>query len=273
MKKVSITLVLYNNDINMIKNTITSCMQDIKPSDIYVVDNSTNINLKIIESFYKINYLKNINKGFGNGHNQAFTKFNLIKNYEYNLVLNPDITFEKHTLKKLITYLDKNPDVGALMPKILNLDGSLQFARRCLPTPIHLIYKRIFPNSKISIEYEIKNFEPKVPIELIGICGCFMLLRLKVIKKTQLFDERFFMYFEDFDLARRISLSSKVIYYPLEKVFHGSERGHKKSLTLLFFLINSAIKYFLKWGVVDDYRKKTNTKLLREIKSKNAETC
>jgi hypothetical protein len=57
MKKISITLVLYNNDINMIKNTITSCMQDINPSDIYVVDNSTNINLKVIESLYKINYL------------------------------------------------------------------------------------------------------------------------------------------------------------------------------------------------------------------------
>ena len=266
MKKLSITLVLYNNDINIIKNTILCCLQDVNKENIYVVDNSTNFDLKIIESLFKINYLKNINRGFGHGHNQAFKKFNLVKNYKYNLILNPDITFKKNTLKNLIKFLDKRSDIGALMPKVLNIDGSLQFARRCLPSPLDLIYKRILPNSKVSKQYELKEFEPKAPIELIGICGCFMMLRLEVIKKTQLFDERFFMYFEDFDLARRISLYSKIIYYPLEKVFHTSERGHRKSLTLLFFLIQSAIKYFLKWGFKDNYRKTTNEKLLKEVK-------
>jgi len=266
MKNLSITIVLYNNNLKMIESTIKSCLQEVDSTNIYVVDNSDNIDLKIIKSLFGINYLKSNNKGFGSGHNLAFKIFNLIDNYRYNLVLNPDITFKKNTLKNLVYFLENNPQVGALMPKIVNLDGSIQFARRCLPQPSYLIFKRLFPNSKLSNEYELKNFEPKIPIELIGICGCFMLLRLEVIKKTNLFDERFFMYFEDFDLARRISLKSKVIYYPLEKVFHEAQRGHKKNLKLLFFLVSSAIKYFLKWGLKDEYRKKTNQKLLDEIK-------
>ena len=268
MKILSITIVLYNNNLKMIESTIKSCIQEVNPKHIYVVDNSTNMDLKVIKLLHGINYLKANNQGFGSGHNLAFKKYNLIDNYKYNLILNPDITFTKNTLKNLIYFLEKNPQIGALMPKIVNLDGSIQFARRCLPKPSHLVFKRLFPNSKLSNEYELKNFEPNIPIELIGICGCFMLLRLEVIKKTNLFDERFFMYFEDFDLARRISLNSKVIYYPLEQVFHEAQRGHKKNLKLLFFLVSSAIKYFLKWGFKDEYTKKSNQKLLEEIQKK-----
>ena len=57
------------------------------------------------------------------------------------------------------------------------------------------------------------------------------------------------MYFEDFDLARRISLTSKVIYYPLVEVYHEAQREHKKNLKLLFHLISSAIKYFFKFKI------------------------
>ena len=265
MKNLSITIALHNNDLSMVKKTISSCIQDINPNNIYIVDNSNNDNLSLVEKIFGVNYLKIHNKGFGNAHNEAFKNFLIVKKYKYNLILNPDITFKKNTLKRLVYFLESNPNVGALMPRILNLDGSLQYARRCLPKPSYLISKRLFPNSKGSIEYELKDFEPEAPLELIGICGCFMLLRLEIIKKTELFDERFFMYFEDFDLARRISLVSKVIYYPLEEVSHASQREHKKNLKLFFSLIFSALKYFIKWGFNDKYTIKNNRKLLEKI--------
>ncbi len=266
MENLSITIVLYNNDLNTVNQTIKSCIQDLLPKHIYVIDNSDDLKLSVIETLYKINYLKNINKGFGSGHNFAFKKFNILRNYKYNIILNPDITFEKDTVKRLMKYLDQNPKVGALMPKIVNTDGTLQFARRCLPKPSHLIQKRLFPNSKLANEYELKCYEPKVPIELIGICGCFMLINLDIIKRIGLFDERYFMYFEDFDLARRISLNAKVIYYPLVRVFHEAQRGHKTDLKLFFHLIISSIKYFYKWGIFDNYREETNRKLIEKIK-------
>lgn len=266
MYQLSITIVFYNNNSEMIKNVIESCIQDLEPEHIYVVDNSTNLKLKFIKSFYNINYLKSDNKGFGNGHNKAIKNFKILDNYKYNLILNPDITFKKNTLKKIMNYLNENPEVGALMPKIVNIDGSLQFARRCLPKPSYLVMKRLFPNSKLAKEYEIQNFEPKKATELIGICGCFLIVKLEVIKKINLFDERFFMYFEDFDLARRISLLSKVIYYPLEQVTHEAHREHKKSIKVFYFLISSAIKYFIKWGIIDHYRDKTNKQLFDKIK-------
>ena len=266
MQELSITIVLYNNELETVKKTILSCIQDLSPKHIYIIDNSNNLKLRIIKSLYKVKYLKHENKGFGNGHNFAFKKFNILNNYEYNIILNPDISFKKNTLKKLLKFLKENPKVGALMPKIVNTDGTLQFARRCLPKPSHLIQKRLFPNSKLANEYELKFYEPKVPIELIGICGCFMLIKLDIIKKIGLFDERFFMYFEDFDLARRISLCAKVIYYPLVSVFHDAQRGHKTNLKLFFHLIKSSIKYFNKWGIIDIYREETNKRLVEKLK-------
>jgi len=262
MNILSITLVLYHNDLSTITKTIKSCLQDVSSEHIYVVDNSKDLKLKKIKSLFGVNYLKNKNKGFGSGHNKAFKEFKIIKNYKYNLVINPDIIFKKNVLKKLVRYLENNPQVGALMPQIMNFDGSIQFARRCLPTPEYLIFKRLFPNSRLSKDYELRDFEPSKPIELIGICGCFMIIRLDIIKKIKLFDERFFMYFEDFDLARRISLRSKVIYYPLERVYHEGQRAHRANLKLLYHLILSAVKYFLKWGIKDKYTNQTNMKLL-----------
>ena len=266
MNKLSITLVLYNNNLKMIKNVIDSCIQDIDIKNIFIIDYSSNDDLSILKSLYGINYLKSNNKGFGSGHNEAFKKFKILENYKYNLILNPDITFKKNTLKNIMKYLEKNPEVGALMPKVINADGSLQFARRCLPKPSHLIMKRLFPNSRLAKEYEIKNFEPDNPIELTGICGCCMFLKLELIKKIGLFDERFFMYFEDFDLARRISERSKVIYYPFDKVYHIANREHKKNIKLFCILIISAFKYFLKWGIKDDYRDKVNKKIFEQLK-------
>lgn len=265
-KKLSISLVLFNNEIQLVKNVLNSCIKDVSAKDIYVVDNSINNELEIIKSIHDINYFKNKNKGFGQGHNVCFKNFNLLDRYHYTLIINPDTSFKKNTLSNLVKFLDKNSEVGAVMPKIVNFDGSLQFARRCLPTPAHLIFKKLFPISKISKQYELQENEPTKPVELIAISGCFMLVRNQILKKIGLFDERFFMYFEDLDLARRISVLSKIIYYPLEIVSHQGQREHKKSFKLFIHLILSAIKYFLKWGIFDDYRDISNKKVQKEFK-------
>ena len=265
IKKFCISIVLFNNELQLIENVLDCCAKEVSSEDIYLIDNSTNSKLEILKSSYGTNYLKEQNRGFGAGHNAAFKNFDLLNRYQYTLILNPDIIFEKNTIINLVKFLDKNIEVGALMPKILNFDGSLQYARRCLPTPKHLFYKKFFPSSNCAKEYELKGNEPTKPIQLIAICGCFMLIRNKVLEEVNLFDERFFMYFEDFDLARRISMVSKVIYYPLEKVYHLAQREHRKNFKLFLYLILSAIKYFLKWGIFDNYRDVSNQKLIKKF--------
>jgi len=62
------------------------------------------------------------------------------------------------------------------------------------------------------------------------------------------FDERFFLYFEDFDLSRRAGAIARNLYYPSVSVVHGYSREHRRSLKIRLHFVASAIRYFSKWG-------------------------
>lgn len=244
------------------------CFETVDDKDVFIIDHSDKVSFFDYFKNTKVNYLKSNNTGFGSGHNKAMYHFNLCNRYKYHLILNPDINFKKNKISNLLNYLYKNKNVGAIMPKILNFNGTLQFSRRCLPTFKYLIMKRLFPKSKLALEYELKLYEPKEELEIIGISGCFMIVSTKIIKKIGFFDERFFMYFEDFDLARRISEISKVIYYPQSSVLHRGNSEHKKNIKLFYHLLRSAFLYFKKWGIIDKYRDKKNKELLNKLSFK-----
>ncbi|MBF0204421.1 MAG: hypothetical protein HQK67_08940 [Desulfamplus sp.] len=81
------------------------------------------------------------------------------------------------------------------------------------------------------------------------ISGSFIFARTSLIKELGGFDERFFMYFEDVDLCRRVSLKARNLYCPDVSVIHRWERASHKNLkwTLVFAL--SGLKYYNKWGL------------------------
>ena len=69
---------------------------------------------------------------------------------------------------------------------------------------------------------------------------------LKAIQEIGMYDDNYFMYFEDWDLSRRMHKKYKTIYYPLVSVYHGYESGANKSFKLFKIFIHSAITYFNK---------------------------
>jgi GT2 family glycosyltransferase len=82
-----------------------------------------------------------------------------------------------------------------------------------------------------------------------------------------MYDDNYFMYFEDWDLSRRMHKKYKTIYYPLVSVYHGYESGANKSFKLFKIFIQSAITYFNKWGwFFDKDRKQMNKKALSQFK-------
>ena len=62
------------------------------------------------------------------------------------------------------------------------------------------------------------------------------------------FDERYFLYLEDADLSRTLSLIGKCIHVPFAAVYHGWGKGNYRSFYLTFVNIVSAYQYFMKWG-------------------------
>jgi GT2 family glycosyltransferase len=110
---------------------------------------------------------------------------------------------------------------------------------------------------------EYYNKELNVPI----LSGCFSLFRVDALKDVGLYDEKFFMYFEDFDLSRRINSKYKTIYYPEVSIIHAHERGAAKSFRLFKVFVKSAIIYFNKYGWFFDFeRKKINKSVLKNLK-------
>ena len=195
------------------------------------------------------------NLGFGAAQHIAFKRF---PKSTYHLVLNPDVQFGHKVLEGLVTFLEFNRSVGFIMPRVVYPNVSPQHLCKRLPTPFDIVSRRLFPGllqrlfrSRMS-SFELHEMDMNKVLSVPYLSGCFMLLRGKALQEVGLFDERFFMYFEDIDLTRRINQRYNTVYYPYASIMHWHEKGSYKSAWLLFCGIQSAIRYFNKWGWVWD---------------------
>jgi len=269
--KITSSIVLYKNDIEVLNNIIEAFLKINCDSKIYLIDNSPTNELGILAKDSKIEYLHNpSNPGFGAAHNIAIQKA-IMLNSKYHFIVNPDIYFKGDIITPMYEYMNDNCDVGMLMPQILNLDSTVQNLPKLLPSPFSILWRKIKKPAK-AYEKFINQYElRKVPKEMIYnapvLSGCFTLLNLEAIKKVGYYDDKFFMYFEDWDLSRRVHQYYKTIYFPVVSVYHGYESGANKSSKLFKIFVNSAITYFNKWGwFFDSERKKINKKALEQFK-------
>ncbi|WP_449437244.1 glycosyltransferase family 2 protein [Pedobacter steynii] len=94
-----------------------------------------------------------------------------------------------------------------------------------------------------------------------------MFIRTDVLLNSGIFDERYFMYLEDYDLGRRIHKFAKTVFYPGVTVIHGHAKESYKNGDLFKIHMQSAIRYFNKWGwFFDSDRNKFNQKVLNKLK-------
>lgn len=241
---------------------------------LYLVDNSPTNELQYLaELDERIEYLHfPQNLGFGKGHNVAINK--ILGKSRYHVVLNHDIEFNKQVLEELYSFMEKNEDIGSVMPKVLYESGEIQPLCKLLPTPLTLFSRRFARNNnfteKLNERYELKEYNYKEILEVPNLSGCFMFIRNSVIQKTGGFDENFFLYLEDVDLNRRIGKIAKTIVYPYLTIKHHFQKGSYQNYHLLKHHIKSAVYYFNKWGwFFDKGRAVLNNKTINAIKSSN----
>ncbi len=265
---LNISIVLYNTDLSLISELLNFFKSENYINQIFLVDNSPIRNDKF--DFDQVEYIfTGKNLGYGGGHNIAIKK-SILNGIKYHLVLNPDILIQKNTLPVLLDYLESNEDVGLIMPGVKNLDGTFQLLPKLLPSPLDLLIRVVSPIGKLASKrnrlYVLADYQNKI-LNVPIISGCFSLFRVDSLKEVGLYDEKFFMYFEDFDISRRIHKTFKTIYYPVVSIIHHHERGASKRFKLFIVFIKSAIAYFNKYGwLIDKDRKKINKKVLLQIK-------
>jgi GT2 family glycosyltransferase len=147
------------------------------------------------------------------------------------------------------------------------VDGTEQRLCKQLPSPLDLLSRRFLGRLGRALfaaqldKYELRHLDLGITREIPCLSGCFMFLRSKVLHEVGFFDERYFMYMEDVDLCRRIGAKYETVFYPNVAITHGYAKGSYSSSTLLKYHVQSAIKYFGKWGwIYDSKRQKLNRK-------------
>jgi len=268
-KLITGSIVIYKNSKEDVKNVVKSFFNNELNLKLYISDNSPDRNIEEIFSDSRIEYIKNdYNLGFGKGHNIAIKKA-MEEGSNYHVLLNPDVYFKDDVINKLIDFMDGNPDIGMVTPKIKFPNGKNQNSCKLLPTPFDLFQRRfLYPFNwikKLNSKYEMSFAMNDQIIESPNLSGCFMFIRTEILKKVGLFDENIFLYSEDIDLTRRINKEYRTVMYTKVEIFHKWERGSYKEKRLCFEQIKSSIYYFNKYGWFFDMdRKRINKRILKK---------
>ncbi len=250
--RVSGCIVTYNAK-GKVDATIESLLEKTAGVDftLYIVDNASSDGTAehIKEKYPSVVVIESEkNVGFGAGHNKVIP----FLNSDYHVVINPDILLKDDVITELAAFAEGDGEIGLLSPQIRFEDGRLQMLAKRNPTVRYLgnhwFHKGDEPN-RLMTEYCMLDMPEDEPFEITNATGCFMFFRTSVFMELGDFDERFFMYLEDCDIARRVSKKYKALFYPGVTVYHLWERESKRNKKLLLIHIQSIIKYFLKWGI------------------------
>lgn len=211
---LSISIVNWNT-----KDILGKCLKSIYESsyrdfEVFVVDNaSTDGSTEMARNcFPQVKLISNPeNLGFARANNQAINS----SHGKYVLILNPDVMVYKDTLEKMVDFMDAHPEAGAIGIKLVDEYGKelkKGYYRKYPSIPQTLLFYTIL--EKISLRYNwLKNryWEPvdtSRVMEIQQIPGAFLLVK----KGLALFDERFWLFFEDVDLCYRIKKAGWKIY-------------------------------------------------------------
>lgn len=254
MYDMTSTIVTYKPKLDELDKTIESFLNTNLNVRLYISDNSPT---KELEEYIKsknekrIEYVfNNKNGGYGWGHNQIIKR--IIGKSKYHIILNPDIYFKNGVLEELFNYMEKNADIGNIMPMVKYPNGDIQYLCKRLPRPKDLFLRRFCPFKSVieknNYYYEMRdtNYDKIMNVPILS--GCFMFIRNEIFSIVGMFDERYFMYMEDFDLSRRIYEKYKNIFYPNVEIVHAHAKESHKSKKMTIIHLKSAIKYFNKWG-------------------------
>jgi GT2 family glycosyltransferase len=228
MKKIAVIIVTFNN-----KNSIEKCLNSFpenrgKDAEFFITDNnSSDKTLSILNKIKRRNFhliSNKTNTGFAAGVNQSIKQALQVKKFDYFLLLNPDAWLEKNCLKYLFEEI-RSFDI--ISPVIKNPAGRIIFRSGV----IKKIKMRTIHDNNKSPEY------------LTGAC---LLIRRRVFERIGLFDERFFLYYEDADFclrARRNGFKIKIS----EKTFaYHEESSSSNSETKNYHLVKSGLFFFHK---------------------------
>lgn len=227
--------------------------------EIIVVDNNSgDESVDMVKSDYPhVRLIANTtNAGFSKGCNQAIE----IANGRHVLLLNPDAVVVEDAISTMAKYLDDHAEVGAVGPKVLNPDGTLQLAcRRAFPSVSASFFRltylsNLFPKHPAVARYNMTFADPNEFLDVDALSGSCMMVKSEVIKKIGLLDEDIFMYGEDIDWCWRVKEAGyKVMYIPSASIYHIHGASSRKRVVGTTINLHKGMEVFYRKHMAKNY--------------------
>ena len=248
---ISIIIVNWNT-----KDLLAACLRTIQNQtlgytyEIIVVDNGSEDGSQLIvrQEFPSVTLIENkLNLGFGKANNIGLQS----AKGRYICFVNSDIEMVDGCLQILTQYMDDNLSVGISGPQILNTDLSIQDSCRKFPSlwrSFCTAFKldTTFPASALLSGEHMMYFSHAEEIKPDYLVGCLLMARKTALDEVGSFDERFFIYAEEVDLAKRFWDSGwELAFVPQAKaVHHNAGSSSRDPLRFLLALQKSVFQYW-----------------------------
>jgi N-acetylglucosaminyl-diphospho-decaprenol L-rhamnosyltransferase len=226
MKKVSYLLVAYKSN-DVIGDAIKSIRLQAGDfeREIIIIDNFASENCRDIATAIAADaciIVNEKNTGFTHGVNQASSH----ATGEYLFYLNPDVQLSPDCTCRLLGELERDSQLAAAAPQLLNHDGSMQWSVRNFPTFATLIHEhfglaRLFRHSQRFGHWKNRYFDHQSRAFVAQPMASAFLVRREIIDRIGAWDERFFVFFSDVDICRRIiDAGFRIVFTPEANARH-----------------------------------------------------
>lgn len=244
---ISVIIVAYRSE-----KYINPCIDSIRASARYanlqlevivVINDSKNKLYKLPKGVKVKRSLKNIGYAAGINTGAKYARG------EWLLVANPDTVTDKKALFYLSRHF-KNKKIAIVGPKIIHPDGSVQLTINKLPSLWQVFLEqsylyKIYPFSRLSPKAYLRQYTYTHEVEALE--GTYLLIRKKYFDAVGGMDERFFLYFEDMDLCKRLNVKGLIILFePNMQIKHTQSLSSEGSMIAKNYA-QSILRFFLKY--------------------------
>lgn len=217
MNGLDIVVVSFNT-----RDLLAKCLQSLRdhpyrgPQRIQVIDSaSADASVALVREKFPEAELgaMPVNRGFGRAANHGLRRLE----HEFVMLLNADARVEPETLNLLMDYLERHPAVGAVGPAQRDPGGRRQHTWGDALT-LHSEWRRRRRHLRLD-PGEVDEAPDGRSVHWVS--GSAVLFRREALRRAGLFDEGFFLYFEDIDLCRRIGAAGyQIRFLPAAEVVH-----------------------------------------------------
>lgn len=200
-----------------------------EPWEIVITNNSPEESLSSFADDSHVRLLTAANVGFAAGINMAFRQ----ARGDVLMIANPDVQVTRGALDDAATALRSMPDVGIILPRLRYPDGETQLSVRRFYTWPVILYARsplrwLSWTPAFFRKYLYRDEDTARAMDVDWGLGGAMFIRRTDVEASGVFDERFFLYFEDVDLCLRTwQRNLRVRYMPEIECLHAHRRSSR----------------------------------------------